>query len=371
MELTQEQKLIQDMVRKFASSELLPVVAELDKSATYPHEIIKKLAELGFLGITIPEKYGGANLDTVSYCIIIEELSRIFGSIGTILIVNNALVAYPILKYGNEGQKSQWLTPLAKGDIIGAFAITEGTGFNFSDIETKATKINNGYGISGKKDFIPNAEAAKLFVIFANTENGVTAFLVDRESAGLKVTEKEDTLGIRSAGICNLEFNELKVSANAILGKEGDGLKISEEAINLASIGTGAQAVGIGQAALDDSIKYSKERHQFGRPICEFQLVQDMLIEMKIKVEAARLLVYDTAIKCDSGSSFGQDAAIAKLFATDAAMVAGIKSIQVYGGYGYTKDYPVERYFRDAKVIQVWGESSIAQKIKIAKALLE
>jgi alkylation response protein AidB-like acyl-CoA dehydrogenase len=372
MDLTSEQKLIQDMVRKFASTELQPVVSEIDKEATFPYEVIKKLSELGFLGITVPEKYEGANLDTLCYCIIIEELSKVFGSVGTILIVNNALIAYPLLKYGKESQKGRWLTSLAKGELIGAFALTEELAdSDLSNIETKAERVNNYYVISGRKSFVANAEAAKLFIVFASTPNGSSAFLVERGSPGFNVTEKEDTLGGCASGICNLELNEVKVNEDNILGKEGDGKPISEEALDVANIGIGAQAVGIGEAALEDSIRYAKERHQFGRPICEFQLVQDMLVEMKTEIAASRLLVYDAALKCDSGGSFSTEAAMAKLFATDASMFAGTKAIQIHGGYGYTKDYPVERYFRDAKIAQVWGETSMIQKVKIAKALLQ
>lgn len=371
MNLTPEQRLIQEMVRKFASTELQPVVSEIDKEATFPYEVIKKLSELGFLGITIPDKYEGANLDTLSYCIIVEELSKVCGSVGTILIVNNALVAYPLLKYGRESQRSRWLTPLAKGEIIGAFALTEGSaGSDLSNIETKAERVKDNYIISGRKSLVANAEAAGLFIVFASTPNGSTAFLIERESPGFKVTEKEDTLGGRASGICNLELREVEVGEGNLLGKEGDGGPISEEALNIANIGIGAQAVGIGETALEDSVRYAKERHQFGRPICEFQLVQDMLVEMKLKLAASRLLVYDAALKCDPGGGFSTEASIAKLSATDAAVFAGIKAIQVHGGYGYIKDYPVERYLRDAKFAQIWCGSSTMQKTKIARELL-
>lgn len=372
MNLTPEQKLIQDMVRRFASTELQPVVSEIDKEATFPYEVIKKLSELGFLGITIPDKYEGANLDALSYCIIIEELSKVCGSVGTILIVNNALVAYPLLKYGKESQRSRWLTPLARGEIIGAFALTEGlANSDLPEMETKAEKVKDNYIISSRKSFVANAEAAGLFIVFASTPNGPTAFLIERGNPGFRVTEKEDTLGGRASGICNLELKEVKVSEDNLLGKEGDGKPISEEALDFANMGIGAQAVGIGQAALEDSMHYAKERHQFGRPICDFQLVQDMLVEMKLKISASRLLVYDAALKCDSGGGFSTEASIAKFFATDAAVFAGIKAIQVHGGYGYIKDYPVERYFRDAKFAQIWCGPSTMQKTKIAKGLLE
>ncbi len=372
MKLTSEQRLIQDMVRKFASTELQPLVPEIDKEATFPHEVIKKLSELGFLGIIIPDKYEGANLDTLSYCIVIEELSKVCGSVGIILIANNALVAHSILRYGKESQKSHWLPSLAKGKVIGAFALAEELGSSLSpEVETRAERVNGYYIISGRKSFVVNALAAELFIVFATTEKGPTALLIERGTPGFKVTEKEETLGGRSSGIGNLELKEVKVNEDNLLGKEGDGKQIWEDALDMADIGIGALAVGIGQAALEDSIRYAKERHQFGRPIGEFQLVQDMLVGMKTKVEAAKLLVYDAARKGDTKGHFSTEASIAKLFATDAALFAGTKAIQVHGGYGYIKDYPVERYFRDAQFAQIWCGPSSWQKAKIAKTLLE
>ncbi len=384
MKLTSEQKLIQDMVRKFTKSELEPVASEFDKLENFPKNIIKKLAELGFLGIVVPEQYDGAALDAVSYCIIIEELSKVLGSVGMILVAHNALVELPILKYGNEEQKQKWLASLSMGETIGAFCLAEETG---QDIKTQAKKIDGGYVISGKKTFITNGEVANLFIVFANVvdsnenlslqnneetppSNKLTAFLIEREAKGFELN-KIDVLGMKSAGVCNLKLQDVQVSEENILGQIGNGEKIIDEAFDFANLGIASLALGIGQAGLFDSIKYSKERNQFGHSISKFQLVQEILVEMKLKVTQAKLLVQETAYRYDSNENIKMDVALTKLSATDAAMFIGTNAIQVYGGYGYIKDYPVERYFRDAKVSQVWGGTSITQKSKIAKILLE
>ncbi len=348
------------MVRKFASTELEPESSEIDKNSSFPSGAIKKLAELGFLGIIVPEQYEGAGLDTLSYCIIIEEIARVLASISAILISNNALFALPILKYGTEKQKKKILPCLAKGDIIGTFALGE---------KITAKKLGDKYLISGNKDFVVNAEKANLFIIFARTERNITAFLVERER--IKTIEKQEIMGLRASGVCNLKFQEIEVDKASILGIKDEGLKIAEEAFDLTDIGISAQAIGIAQACLDDSLKYSKERHQFGRPICEFGLVQDMLVEMEKRTSGARFLVYDAAIKRDTGVLFSKEKAIARLCATETAMFASTKAIQVYGGYGYIKDYPVERYFRDAKATQVWTRPNDIQKNIIAKELLK
>ncbi len=369
MNLTAEQKLIQDMVRKFMKSELEPVAGELDKSESFPKDIIKKLAELGFLGMVVPEQYEGAVLDAVSYCIVIEELSRALGSVGMILVAHNALVELPILKYGGEEQKKKWLGSLSIGETIGAFCLAEEN--SGQDIKTQAKKIDGGYVISGEKSFITNGEVADLFIVFAKTGESVTAFLVKRDSEGVEITENIDVLGMKSAGVCNLKLRDVRVNEDDVLGGEGNGEKIIEEAFNFANLGVASLAIGIGQAGLEDSIKYSKERRQFGHPISEFQLVQEMLVDMKTRVAQAKLLVQEAASKYDAGGDVKMDVALAKLCATDAAMFVGINAIQVHGGYGYIKDYPIERYFRDAKVSQIWGGTSVIQKSKIAKALLE
>ncbi len=368
MELTQEQHLIQDMMRKFASTELAPIASELDKDALFPQEILKKISELGCTGILIPEEYMGASLDPVSYCIIIEELSKALGSIGTILIVHNGLVSYPILKYGQETQKEQWLKLLAVGEIIGAFAFTEYEDSEISKLKTFAKRTDNGYIISGKKNFVPNADVAQLFIVFASTDEGVGAFIVERAQKGVKILDPSYTMGMRASGICDLELNEVQITEDKVLGNGKDGLNIFQDALALANIGIGAQAIGIAQASFDEALKYSRERHQFGRPICEFHLVQNMLVEMKMKIDSSRLLVYESARNSEK-SDFHLQSSIAKVHAGRSAMYAGEKAVQIFGGYGYTKDYPVERYFRDAKFTQTWLIPSDFEKLKIANFL--
>ena len=332
----------------------------------------------------------GASLDPVSYCIIIEELSKALGSIGTILIVHNALVSYPILKYGQETQKEQWLKSLAEGEIIGAFAFTEYEDSELSKLKTSAKRTDNGYIISGKKNFVPNADVAQLFIVFASTEEGVGAFIVEREQKGVKVLDPSYTMGMRASGICDLELKEVYVTEDKVLGNAKDGLNIFQDALALANIGIGAQAVGIAQAAFDEALKYSRERHQFGRPICEFHLVQNMLVEMKMKIDSSRLLVYESARNSEKSDfhfvvnhsvDLGElgravkvvvnhlQSSIAKVHAGRSAMYAGEKAVQIFGGYGYTKDYPVERYFRDAKFTQTWLTTSDFEKLKIAREL--
>jgi alkylation response protein AidB-like acyl-CoA dehydrogenase len=363
------------MVRKFTKTELHPIASELDKKGEFPKDIIRKLSELGFMGIIVPEAYGGSSLDAISYCIIIEEVSKSLASAGLILIAHNALVSHSIIKYGNEEQKKKWLPILSTGEIIGAFCLNEAkAGAVFSNIQTSAEPIDGGYVISGEKDFVVNAESASLFIVFTkclkqggNTD--ISAFIIEKSAPGIEI-KKEEVLGMRTAGICNLRLNKVKVSNEDMLGKIGEGISIAENSISLANLGVSALGVGITQSSLDEALRYSKERRQFGRPICEFPLVQEMLIEMKKNVSQSRLLVYETAQKYDAGEDCQMDIALTKLCATESAMCSAIKAVQVHGGYGYTKDYPVERFFRDAKVSQVWGGTSITQQEIIAKKLL-
>ncbi len=316
MNLTAEQKLVEDMVRKFTKTDLQPIASELDKTALFPYTVIKKLSDLGFMGIMVPETYGGAALDAISYSIIIEELSKSLASIGLILTVHNGLVVHSILKYGNEKQKTNLLPRLSSGEEIGAFCLTEEhSGYDLKKIEARAEKLDNNYIIHGEKFFVVNAEASSLFIVFAKIGDSFTAFLIEKKTYGLEVSNREDVLGMRASGVCNLRLNGVKLGAENVLGNEGDGLRVAEDAINFANLGVASLAVGICQASLDESLKYSKERHQFGRPICDFQLVQEMLVEMKTGVTQARLLVRNAASKYDAGDDAQLDIAMAKLCA--------------------------------------------------------
>lgn len=372
--MSPDQQMLQDMVRKFATFELEPVAAEIDKTQQFPTEIIKKLAKLGLMGITIPTEYGGAGFDTVSYAIAVEELSRVSASTGLVVLVNNSLATYPIYLYGDETQKQKYLTPLAKGEKIGSFALSEiKSGSDISDMETSVVIDGDSYIINGKKCFVTNGVAAEIFIVFASTDktkgkDGVGCFIVERETEGFSVGRKEDIIGMRGAGTCELDFKDCKAD---IIGKEGDGAKVAGDVMDICRIGIAAQAVGIGQGALEDSIKYSKERQQFGRPICKFQMVQELLAETATRISAARLLLYDAALKRDLKKPYVKEAAMAKLYASETAMLAGKNAVQIYGGYGYTKDYPVERYMRDAKVTEIYEQPSEIQKLIIAQKLLE
>jgi len=372
LELSQDQKLIKDMVSKFAVNELEPIASELDKNQQFPRENITKLAELGLLGMTVPEEYGGTALDTVSFAIAVEELSQVCASIGLIVAVHNSLGIYPLYLYGSEEQRRKCLIPLTKGEKLVAFGLAEPYLDNdLENMQTKASCNDNFYILNGRKSFVVNSTVAELYIIFAQLEKGSSAFIVEGNSEGLEVVKCDDPMGLRASGICDLIFENLKVPKENLLGKMGQGSTILGEALNLACIGLAAVSVGIAQAALNASIQYSKERQQFGRPICKFPMIQEVLTDMATKIASSRLLIYAAALKRDSGKSFDKEARMAKFNVSEAAVFAATKAIQIHGGYGYTTDFPVERYLRDAKVIEIYGESPESQKVQIALNLLE
>lgn len=372
LELSQDQKLIKDMVRKFAVNELEPIASELDRNQQFPLENIKKLAELGLLSMTVPEEYGGAALDTVSFAVAVEELSQACASTGLIVAVHNALGIYPIYMYGSEEQKKKYLAPLTKGERLIAFGFTEPhVGNDLENMQTKAVVGDNSYVVNGRKSFVVNGAVAEIYIIFAKLETGISAFIVERNSEELKIIKYEDLIGMRASGVSDLIFKNLKVPKENLLGKMDQGSTIMRETLNLACIGLASVSVGIAKAALNASIQYSKERQQFGRPICKFPMIQEMLTDMATKISSSRLLIYDAALKRDSTKSFDKEARMAKLCASEAAVFAATKAVQIHGGYGYTKDFPVERYLRDAKVTEIYGEPSEAQKVQIALNLLE
>ena len=372
LELSQDQKLIKDMVKKFAAHELDPIASDVDKNQQFPLISIKKLAELGLLGMTVPEEYGGTALDTVSFAVAVEELSQACASTGLIVATHNSLGIYPIYLYSSEEQKRKYLMPLTKGEKLIAFALTEPyIGNDLENMRTKAFADNNFYVINGRKSFVISGIVADIYIIFVKIGDSVTAFVVERNSEGLKAINCESLIGMRGSGTCDLIFNNLRVPKENLLGKRGEGSTIVSEALNLACIGLGAVSVGIAQAALDAAIQYSRERQQFGRPICKFPMVQEMLTDMATKISSSRLLIYDAAFRRDSGKPFHKEAKMAKLCASDAAVFAATKAVQIYGGYGYTKDLPVERYLRDAKVAEIYGELPEVHKVQIASSLLE
>jgi len=377
-ELESNQKLIKDMVHEFAVNELEEKAVEIDKSREFPWDSIKKMSELGILGMIVPEKYGGGGMDFVSLAIAIEEISKTCASTGVIVAVNNTLTAYPILQFGNEEQKKKYLPILSKGEKIGAFALTEpNAGSDPASMETKAKLDGDHYIINGSKRFITNGQEAGIFIVFAKTDpdkghKGISAFIVEKEFPGFSVGEHEDLLGLRATGNCEVMFDDCNVPKENLLGEQGQGFKIALHTIDTSRIDIGAQAVGIAQGALEAAVQYSKERVQFGKPICEFGMIQDKLAEMDCRINAARLLVYWAAAKKDGGAErYSREAAIAKYMASEACMYSVREAIQVYGGYGYTKDYPVERFYRDAKVMEIYEGTSEVQKIVIARSLLK
>jgi len=376
LELNDQQKMIQKMVREFAEKEVAPIAAELDEKEEYPTKTLEKMAKLGLLGIIIPTEYGGAGLDTVSYAIVVEEISRKCASTGVVTSVHNSLTAWPILKYGTDQQKKKYLPILAKGEKIGAFAGTEpNAGSDLGAMQTTAIKKGNKYIINGDKTFITSGPEAGIIIVFAVTDKnagtkGISAFIVENDMKGYKVGSIFEKLGINASKTSELIFEDMEVPAENLLGKEGEGFKIALSTLDGGRIGIGCQAVGIAQAALDESIEYSKQRQQFGRPIAKFQAIQWMIADMATRIEASRWLVYNAAYKKDLGERISKEAAMAKLFASETAMDAVIKAVQIHGGYGYTKEYTVERLFRDAKITEIYEGTSEVQRMVIAGSLL-
>ena len=376
LELNEQQKMIRNMVREFAEKEVAPIAAELDKKEEYPTKTLAKMAKLGLLGIIIPTEYGGAGLDTISYATVIEEISRKCASTGVVTSVHNSLTSGPIMKYGTDEQKKKYLPILAKGEKIGAFAATEpNAGSDLGAMKTTAVLKGNKYIINGDKTFITSGPEAGIIIIFAITDKeagakGISAFIVESDMKGYKVGSIFEKLGINASKTSELIFENMEVPKENLLGKEGEGFKIALSTLDSGRIGIAAQAVGIAQAALDESIEYSKQREQFGRPIAKFQAIQWMIADMATRIEASRLLVYNAAYTKDKGERFGKEAAMAKLFASETAMEAVIKAVQIHGGYGYTKEYTVERLFRDAKITEIYEGTSEVQRMVIAGSLL-
>ncbi len=377
LELNDQQKMIQNMVREFAEKEIAPIAADLDKTGEYPHKILEKMAKLGLLGIIIPSEYGGAGLDTISYVTVIEEISRKCASTGVITSVHNSLASWPIIKYGNEEQKKKYLPILASGEKIGAFAGTEpNAGSDLGAMQTKAVLKGDKYIINGDKCFITSGDKAGIFIGFAVTDKeagskGISAFIVESNFNGFKVGSLYDKLGINANHVTELIFENMEVPKENLLGKEGDGFKIALSALDGGRIGIASQSVGIAQAALDESIEYSKQRQQFGKPIAKFQAIQWMIADMATRIEAARYLVYNAAYKKDTGERYSKEAAMAKLFASETAVESAIKAVQIHGGYGYTKEYTVERLFRDSKITEIYEGTSEVQRMVIAGNILK
>jgi len=374
--LTEEQQMMRDMARRFAEERVKPGAAERDRTHEFPVDLLKECAELGFMGVAIPEEYGGAGMDYISYAIMIEEISKACASTGVILSVNNSLVCDPLLKFGSEYIKKEFLTPLAEGKKLGCFGLTEpNAGSDAANVKTTAVKDGDSYVINGSKIFITNATHADVCIIFAVTDkekgkHGISAFVVDTKTPGFNIGTVEDKLGINASGTAELYFEDMRIPKENLLGEEGQGYKIALATLDGARIGIAAQGVGLAQAVLDESVRYAKERVQFGRPIASFQAIQWYLADMATNIEAARLLTYKGASCKQNGGRCNKITSMAKVFAAETAMEAARKGIQIFGGYGYMKEYPMERFFRDAKILEIYEGTSEIQRIVIAAQVL-
>ncbi|MCL4306130.1 acyl-CoA dehydrogenase [bacterium] len=374
--LTEQQLEVKSVIRDFAEREIRPTVAERDERSEFPKDIIKKIGELGFMGVNTPENLGGAGMDTVTYAIVIEELSRVDPSVGVIVSVNNSLVCYPLQKFGTPDQHERYLKPLAEGKLLGAFCLTEpGVGSDAGGLMMSAVKDGDDYILTGEKAFITNGLMSDTYIVMARTDKaqkakGISAFIVDATMPGFRRGANEKKMGIRSSDCCMIILEECRVPSKNMLGKEGDGFKVAMTALDSGRIGIAAQAIGLAQGALEEAVKYAKIREQFGHPISEFQAIQFKLADMEMITEAARLLNYSAARKKDTGQRFTHEAAMAKLFASDIVMRVAMEAVQIHGGNGYLKDFPVERMLRDAKVTEIYEGTSEIQRTIIARNLL-
>ena len=375
-ELSEEQLLIQEMVREFAATEVAPIAAEIDRDHRFPEELIPKLAKLSLLGVPYPEEVGGAGADNVSYAIVLEELARVCGSTPVIVSGHTSLGTWPIFEFGSPAQKEKYLNKLTTGAMLGAFALTEpGAGTDAAAGRTTAVLDGDEYVLNGSKIFITNGGYAGIYIVTAMTDpaagtRGISAFIVEKDAPGFTVGEKEHKMGIKASSTTPLYFSDCRVPKDALLGQEGKGFKIAMAALDGGRIGIGAQALGIAQGALDASLAYAKERVQFGKPIAALQAIQWMIADMATEIDAARLLVYRAAWNKDHGLPYGTAAAMAKLFASEAATRVADRAIQIHGGYGYTESYPVERAYRDAKITELYEGTSEVQRMVIAGSFL-
>jgi len=374
-QVTEEQQMLRQMVRDFATREVEPSAAERDEEERFDREIFDKMAELGLTGIPWPVEYGGIGSDYVSYVIAVEELSRVCASTGVTLSAHLSLASWPIYQYGTEEQKQNFLRRLATGEALGAYALSEpGAGSDVASMKMTATKDGNHYILNGNKVWITNGEIGDIYIVFAKTNpddrhRGISAFIVEKGTEGFTFGKKEKKLGIRSSPTTELIFENCRIPKENLLGEEGEGFKIAMTTLDGGRNGIAAQALGIAQGALDQSIKYAKEREQFGKPIAHNQGISFKLADMATEIEAARLLTYQAAWLESAGKPYGKASAMSKLFAGDVAMRVTVEAVQIFGGYGYTKDYPVERYMRDAKITQIYEGTNEIQRLVIGRML--
>ena len=372
---SQDQQMLREMVRQFVEKEAKPTAAQRDDEAIWPTELVKKMGELGLLGVAVKEEYGGSALDYISYAIVIEELSRVDASLGVIASVNNSLVCYGLEKFGSEAQKRDILTPIAAGRALGAFSLSEpGAGSDAAAQRTTAVRDGDDYVINGVKNWVTNGDHADTIVLMAVTDptkgvKGITAFLADTHAPGCSIVKVENKLGIRSAHSCQMAYDNFRVPLARRLGEEGQGFKIAMTILSAGRIGIAAQALGIAQGAYEAALGYAKLREQFGKPIHEFQGVGFTLADMATRIKAARLLTYEAAWRKDNGLDYVKDASMAKVFASETAMWVATKAIQIHGSNGYSKEYPVERFFREAKITEIYEGTSEIQRLVISREI--
>jgi butyryl-CoA dehydrogenase len=375
--LTEEQNLLRRTVREFAESEVKPLAREIDETGQFPRETFRKAAELGLTAVALPESEGGAGFDHISYSIVIEEISRVCASTGVILSVQNSLYCDPIHRFGTEEQKKQFLAPFARGEKIGCYALTEPqAGSNAAALATRAVRKGDRYVINGAKAWITNGGVADAAIVYINTdpakgEKGITALVVERGTPGFKVGKEEKKLGIHATACTELSFTDCEVPAGNRIGNEGDGYKIALSTLDGGRIGIAAQATGIAQGAFEQALAYAQQRQAFGHPIADFQAIQFMLADMATEIDAARLLVRKAAWKQDTGGRFSMEASIAKLFASELSTRVTHKAMQIHGGYGYSREYPVERMYRDARITEIYEGTSEIQRLVIAAWVLK
>lgn len=376
-EYSEEQLMIRDMVRDFAENEIRPRVQSIDYEGVFPRDLVKKMGELGLMGLPIPEEYGGGGADQISYSLAIEELSRVSASVAITVSVNTSVCAFPIYAFGNEEQKRKYLVPCAKGEMLGGFALTEpNTGSDATAQKTTAVRKGDKYVLNGTKNWVTNGQEAQILIAQAMTDpgagaHGISTFIVETKWPGVKIGRNEPKMGLKGSVTNQIIFEDLEVPVENRLGEEGIGFKIAMTSLDGGRIGVASQATGIAQGAYEASLKYAKERHAFGQPISEFQAISFMLADMATSIEAARLLTHYAADLRQKGKPFTKAASMAKLFASEMANNVTYKAIQIHGGYGYSQEYPVERYYREARVTTLYEGTSEIQRLVIARHLLK
>jgi alkylation response protein AidB-like acyl-CoA dehydrogenase len=377
LQLSEEHQMIRDAARDFAQNEIAKVAAHYDETGEFPYETINKMGQLGFMGIEVPEEYGGAGLDTMSYVLAMEEINKVDAAHGTIMSVNNSLFCYGILRFGTEEQKRKFVTPVATGEKVGAYSLTEPmSGSDAATMKSRAVRQGDHYLINGTKSWVTSGPAAHYIIVFSMTDpqqkhRGITAFIVESDKPGFQVGRKEDKLGIRASATSEIHFEDYRCPMKNRLGEEGQGFKIAMTVLDAGRIGIAAQALGIAEAAYEASLGYAREREAFGGPIGQFQGIQWKIADMKCRIEATRLLIYRAALAKQAakktGERFTTEASIAKLYASETAMFCAHQAVQIHAGMGYSKELPVERYFRDAKITEIYEGTSEIQRLVIAR----